>query len=32
MEQLKSMEQDLVRVRQKLIDRLETLEKGENDV
>ena len=32
MEELKAMEQDLVSVRQRLVDRLETLEKEKNDV
>ena len=32
MEELKAMEPDMVGVRQKLIDRLETLEIGEKDV
>lgn len=32
MEELKAMEQDLVSVRQRLVDRLETLEKENNDV
>jgi hypothetical protein len=31
-EELTSMEQDMVGVRQRLMDRLETLEKGEKDV
>jgi DNA-binding transcriptional MerR regulator len=32
MEELKAMEQDMKKVRQRLIDRLEKLEKGENNV
>lgn len=32
MEELNAMERDMIRVRQRLIDRLETLEKGEKDV
>jgi len=32
MQELKAMEEDMLRIRQKLVDRLEILEKGKTDV